>query len=208
MGQVHSGLEGIQCGGSVPGSTNNGDRQKGHGIYDAFVACESSLKRFIGRFLYKPEDINDMAQETFLRAYSALNERVIDSPKAYLFRVAKTIALKELSRKSRQLTDYLEEARDQEPVRDSTLEEELAAEQKIRLFCDAIAELPPQCRRVFLMRKVQAMSHREIARELGITQSAVEKHIALGAERCKKYVENREQARSSHGAPAGVGGKS
>ncbi len=177
----------------MPGSPNGGKRPQRWGIYDAFVACESSLKRFIGRFLYKPEDINDMAQETFLRAYSAIQDREIDSPKAYLFRVAKTMALKELSRKSRQLTDYIEESTNPEPDPETTLEEEFAAEQKIRIFCDAIAELPPQCRRVFLMRKYQALSHKEIARELGITPSAVEKHIALGAERCKKYVENREK---------------
>lgn len=165
------------------------------GLLDAFTLCEVSLKRFIGRFIYKPEDINDMAQETFLRAYSALNEREIDSPKAYLFRVAKTIALKELARKSRQLTDYIEESREDEICEDATLEEQVGADQKIRLFCDAIAELPPQCRRVFLMRKVQALSHKEIAQTLGISLSAVEKQIAIGVERCKKYVETRERGR-------------
>ena len=71
-------------------------------IYSSFLESEFALKRFLGRFLYKPEDIDDMAQETFLRAYSATQGRDIDSPKAYLFQVAKTMALKELSRKSKQ----------------------------------------------------------------------------------------------------------
>lgn len=161
-------------------------------IYLTFLQSESALKRFLSRFLYTAEDIDDMAQETFLRAYRATSGRDIDSPKAYLFRVAKTMALKELSNKSKQLTNYLEEEPDCDIGTSNTLEEEILAQQKIRLFFDAIAELPPQCRRIFLMRKVQALHHKEIAEKLGISLSSVEKHIALGTLRCKKYVQQHE----------------
>ncbi len=96
----------------------------------------------------------------------------------------------------RDTKDYLEESVESKPGSDALLEDQIAAEQKVKLYCDAIAELPPQCRRVFLLRKVQALSHRAIAQELGITPSAVEKQIALGAERCKKYIERRESLHS------------
>ena len=162
------------------------------GLVHSFTEWEFALKRFIGRYLYKREDIDDMAQETFLRAYSATQGRILASPKAYLFQVAKTMALKELTKKSRQLTDFIEESQVCELASDSTLEQDLEAEQKVRLLFEAIAELPPQCRRVFLMRKYQAMSHKEIAAELGVSTSAVEKHIALGVERCKKFIESKE----------------
>jgi RNA polymerase sigma factor (sigma-70 family) len=173
-------------------------------IYDAFLSCESLLKRYIGRFLYKPEDIEDITQEAFLRAYRATGDRRIESPRAYLFRVAKTIALKELSKKSRQLTEYLEEATVSDVSQEASLEEEVEAEQKVRLFCDAIAELPPQCRRVFLMRKCQALSHKQVAEQLGITQSAVEKQLALGVERCKKYIKTREKGVMSEDKVSGI----
>ena len=165
------------------------------GIQETFVACEASIKRYLGRYLYKPEDIDDMAQETFLRAYTATQHRNIESPKAYLFQVAKTMAMKELTKKSRQMTDYLEESEAEEQTVEATLEDHLQAEQKVQLFFDAIAELPPQCRRIFLMRKFQALSHRAIASELGITLSAVEKQVAIGAQRCNHYVEIREKER-------------
>jgi len=153
--------------------------------------------------LYKPEDIDDMVQETFLRAYHATQGREIDCPKAYLFQVAKTMAFKELSKKSRQLTDYLEEAVENDVDSTASLEDEVSAQQKVQLYCEAIAELPHQCRRVYLMRKVQALSHKAIAKELKITTSAVEKQIALGAERCKKYIESKERVRES-GEPPGL----
>lgn len=160
-------------------------------IYNAFMENELSLKRFLRRFLFKPEDIDEITQETFLRAYKATNNRVVDSPKAYLFQVARSLAYTELSRKNRKLTDYLEEAVEDSSESTPSLEDEIAAQQKLKHFLDAIATLPPRCRRVYMMRKVQAMSYKEIAEALDISVSGVEQHLVLGSERCKKYIESK-----------------
>jgi RNA polymerase sigma factor (sigma-70 family) len=172
---------------------NKKNKSFNSGIYAAFVDNENALKRFLGRFLYKSQDVEDMAQETFLRAYKATQGHEIESPRAYLFKVARTMAYKELSRSSRRLTDYLEDL-ERAPDAGAQLEEEVVAQQQIQIYCDAIAELPSRCRRIFLMRKVQAKSYKVIARELGISVSAVEKQVAIGADRCKRLVQSREQA--------------
>ena len=166
------------------------------GIYGTFLNSESALKRYLRRFFYRSEDIDDMAQETFLRAYKYTQDRDIAFPKAYLFQVAKSVAMKELTRKTRKLTDYLEEACEPDPDHDNGPELDTSAEQTLSLFCEAIAELPPQCRRVFLMRKYQAMSYREIASTLNISVSAVEQHITIGIKRCKEYTDQQEHAAS------------
>ena len=162
-------------------------------VYDTFIGSESALKRYVGRFVHKPEDIDDMVQETFLRAYTATNSREIEYPKAYLFKVAKSVALRALNKKAHQVTDYLEEAQAEASLDHASLEEEIEADQKVQLYCAAIAELPPQCRRVFLMRKYQALSHKEIAEALGITVGAVEKQVTLGIKRCMAYMDKRER---------------
>lgn len=163
-----------------------------NGIESSFAACEMALKRYLARYLHRREDIEDMAQETYLRAYKATQKRWIEYPKAYLFKVARTVALSELSKKMRQLTDYLEEMPNEEPGSGGGIDEELMAEQRVELYCDAIAELPPQCRRVFLMRKVQGLSHKEIAAELDITTSAVERNITRGVFQFQRYVNRSE----------------
>ena len=182
-------------------NASSGSDQPNSGIYTAFLQNESILKRFLRRFLYKQEDIDEISQETFLRAYKATKGRQIDSPKAYLFQVARSLAYSELSQKTRKLTDYLEDALEDQAGTTDPLEDEVAAQQKVRFFFDAIAELPPQCRRVFLMRKVQGMPHKAISQSLGIGASAVEKHIAIGTERCKRYIENLEGAHNPQGTP-------
>src|SRR5262245_12055701 len=79
-------------------------------ISSGFVSHLPTLKRFLARFFSRPQDIEDVAQETYLRAFDA--ERAgeeVRSPKAFLFRIAKNLALNELARKSRLLTDYIED---------------------------------------------------------------------------------------------------
>ena len=168
-------------------------------IYDAFLENELPIKRFLRRFLFRPEDIDEITQETFLRAYRATTDRVVDSPKAYLFQVAKSLAYNELSRKNRKLTDYLEEATEDKTERTSSLEDELAGEEKVRHLLDAIATLPPRCREVYMMRKVQAMSYKEIAKALDISVSGVEQHLVTGSQRCKKYVDSKYQMSGAGG---------
>ncbi len=152
-------------------------------IYETFLGSESALRRYLARFVYRQEDIDDMAQETFLRAYKAMGTRDLDHPKAYLFRVAKTVALRELNKKTAQMNELLDDVHLEMLQEQATLEQEMEADQKLKHYCRAIAELPPQCRRVFLMRKYQGLSHKEIARQLQITVGAVEKQVTLGIKR-------------------------
>lgn len=164
------------------------------GLYEAYLSCEKSLKRFLSSFTRKPEDIDELAQETFLRAFDIELHQEIKSPKAYLFRVARNITMRELSKKTRQLTDYLGDSMDENILgNEASLEEELIAQQKLKHCCEALANLPEQCRRVFLLRKVHALSHKEISAQLGISISTVEKHIAKGVERFTEYMEKQEQ---------------
>jgi len=139
------------------------------------------------------QDIEDVAQEAYLRAYVAEQRQSIEQPKAFLFRVAKNLALTRLSRKSRRITDYIEEAgesvvMDTSPASD----EELEAQQSFGLYCEAVAALPEKCRQVFLLRKVHGLSHKEIGERLGLSISSVEKYLREGILACRAHVTDHE----------------
>jgi len=128
-----------------------------------------------------------------LRAYD-VEKRIkkINQPKSYLFKVAKHLALNQLRQKTRRPTDFLEDFDASDVLASNhTLEDEIIAQEKLGIHCAAVAALPSKCRKVYLMRKVYAMSYKEIATVLGITVSTVESHLEKGFERCEAYVEKR-----------------
>ena len=169
---------------------------EGTSVLAAFAAHQIPLKRFIARFMRNTSDVEDIAQETFLRAFSVEQGRPIEQPKSFLYRIAKHIALNQLKQKSRQITCYIEDscASDVIPLEGSA-EEEAIAGQTLGLHCDAVASLPPQCRQAYLLRKVHGLSHKEIAEHLGIAVSTVEKHLMKGVEQCDRFIAERTALR-------------
>jgi len=164
-------------------------------VTPAFIKNLSFLKRFLTRFLSSTQDIEDVVQESYLKALSAEKKQVISSPKAFLFRIARNEALKELQKKSRRITDYLEDLDVPESATSDTIVEDSSnSKQRFGLFCESALEMPPRCRKAFLMCKVYGYSYKEIASHLDISVSGVEKHIARGLEICDAYITKAENA--------------
>ena len=135
-----------------------------------------------------------MAQETFLRAFDAEQKREILSPKAFLFRIAKNVALNSLSNKADQIVDYIGNSSDTDVLsseRSDVAEDRLDARQRLEILEQALATLPPKCRHVFLLRKVDGYTHKEIAARLGISTKTVENHLTNGALKCSQYLRDR-----------------
>jgi RNA polymerase sigma-70 factor (ECF subfamily) len=161
-------------------------------ILTEFNNSQLSLRSFIARYVISPQDIDDVSQETFLRAYKAEKEKEIEHPKAFLFRIAKNLILSEFSRKARKITDYIEDYEGSEELLDTeNLESNVMAQQKLGIYCEAVASLPAQCRRVIVMKKVYGMQNKEIARRLDLSVSTVEKHLTKGVSRLNSTITSR-----------------
>lgn len=158
-------------------------------LLSAFQRHHGALKRFIARYLSSQHDIEDVAQESFLRAFRAGMDYDVRQPKSFLFRIAKNVAVSQLRQKSRQITDYIEEQASSDLLTaEWTLEDDVIARERLAVQCEAVAALPPQCRRVYILRKVHGLTHKEIAARLGITRKTVEKHLYKGIAACDGYV--------------------
>lgn len=159
----------------------------------AFVANSDFLKRFLARFFSDRQDIEDVAQEAYLRAYVAEQKKEIEQPKAFLFKIARNLALTQLTRKSNQITDYIEDSGDSTVIESgATVEGEVEALESFGLYCEAVAALPEKCRQVFLLRKVHGLPHKEIAERLSLSVSSVEKYLRRGVLESRAFVRERE----------------
>ena len=143
------------------------------------------------------KDVEDVVQDTFIRACQADYE--IYQPKPFLMKIARNLALDHIKRAEHRLCDSLHN--EDGEITDLTFENfmtddqtlnEVVSERRFGNFCDAVKTLPPQCKRAFVLKKVYGYSQKEISEEMGISESAVEKHIANGLKRCRKYIQDLE----------------
>lgn len=172
-------------------------------ILKIFLQNERAIRRFLSRRISRAQDLEDQVQETFLRGFAAEMKREIAEPKAYLFQVARNIALEARRKEARAPTDNLEDSGGADLLLDedqAATEDWLDGRRKLALFTRAVAELPPQCRRAFLLRRVEGLAYKQIANRMNISVSAVEKHVTAGLLKCRAYLRAQGYDPSEFGA--------
>ena len=186
-------------------------RKKVHRDDEWFVRIFSrygrALRRYLRRFSLNDDTAAELAQEAFLRTYAASTDKEIDHPRAYLFQTAKNLALSNIRRRGLVRTETVEDFDDLGIYEDyPSLESAQISREEFDVLCEAIDQLPPRCQRVFVLRKVYHYSYQEIATQLGIAVSTVEKHVAKGATACHRFLRERgHRERTAAGKAAGVG---
>jgi len=146
-----------------------------------------SLFQFLRRRVRTVADVEDLAQETYLRLLRGRDLTDVRNPHAYLLRVASHVAF---------------EWRDQQPPRDVVvdLEEEMLVDENApELEIDArlsekrvqrvLAESSPMMRAVLLLRLRDERSYGEIAQELHLTGRQVRRYLGRGYERLRAAME-------------------
>lgn len=142
---------------------------------------EPALRAWLRRKHGASHDADDIIQETYTVLASLQNREQIRFPKAYLFRVAHSVLVRNI-RQSRVVS--IQAAGDLEeldiPDEAASPEETTLQRDELRHLAAAIASMPLQARTAFILRRVHGLSQREIAKKMRISESTVEKHIARG----------------------------
>lgn len=144
------------------------------------------LTGYLTRRLGSAGAARDVVHDTYLRLQGLDTVPEIANPRAYLFRVADNIALDRLRADNRRGRYFVDTEPDAEPACGTpSAEEALAQKQRVAILAEAIKELSPRQREVFLLHKFDGLSHAEIAKRLGLSKSMVEKHAMRALAHCR-----------------------
>lgn len=154
---------------------------------ELYVRYKDKLYYFCLHLLKSKEEANDIVQEIFIRIWESRNFINPDlSFSSFLYTMARN-----------RILNYFRDIDIDEKVKEilatQKVTEEEAIDSKIIyteyqvILQKAISQLPPQRRKIFNMSRIESMSHKEIAAELGISVNTVQEHISEALKFIKAY---------------------
>jgi RNA polymerase sigma factor (sigma-70 family) len=125
------------------------------------------------------DEADDLIQEAFLRLQAYRRERHVREPEAFLVRTVQNLTIDARRQQQHRGTHIgvdTEALRLIDPAPEP--DELISARQRMQRLKAGLEALPPRTREVILLNRIDGLSQLQIAERLGISVSAVEKHIA------------------------------
>jgi RNA polymerase sigma factor (sigma-70 family) len=146
------------------------------------LPLESILMQFLRNNWRNANEVEDLCQDVYVRAYEAASENEIPArAKPFVFAIARNLLIDRMRRaqivpiEAMADLDELETAGD-EPDPDRTA----IAKDELRRLNMALDKLPPRCREVVILKRLEDLSRRQIAERLGISEYTVAEYLARG----------------------------
>lgn len=149
----------------------------------AYLRKRADLVRFFAKRTGSAAAAEDIVQELYLKISAGPIPPDLHSPEAYLYRVGSNVMLDRLKKERRQAAREEDWGRSRGAVglesiaEDPPADEALASRQRLARLIAHLDELPQQVAGAFRRHKFDGLTHSEVAAELGVSRSAVEKYI-------------------------------
>jgi RNA polymerase sigma-70 factor (ECF subfamily) len=166
------------------------DRTRKHRLLDLlFRRHGTELLAFAGQKSDR-ESAEDLVQEAYLRLLQHPDLDTIDNHRAYLYRITSNLGADLFRRRQIRGETLPEEDADLDALVCPRAEPDQAADKQFRLqrCLEALESLPEIYRHVFLLHRVDGMTHAEIGEALRIPRRTVERYCAKALAHCHKYL--------------------
>ncbi|WP_086932800.1 RNA polymerase sigma factor [Agarilytica rhodophyticola] len=163
-------------------------------LEELFQNHSSGLVRFLSRKMKSTEDAEDIAQNAFIRIQRVASTGELDNLKAYLYQTASNLAIDQLRREklhnnyvNQETSKHLTQDEGSPSLSDQcTPDRLLTAQRQLKEIKRAMDNLPVKCRQAFLLHRNKGLSYSEIAHEMSVSVSSVEKYILQSLKVCRK----------------------
>ena len=162
-------------------------------LADLIARHGTSLEKYLARKLDNPEDAAEVAQEAFLRLHRMQQPQNLDNARAFLFQVATNLAVDQLRRRQlhfRYLKQEIRQGDEGEPADVNAVtaspEKIVGARERLEAIYRAVDELPFRVKQAFLLHRRSGLSYSEIAEQMEVSVSSVEKYILQALKHCRQ----------------------
>lgn len=146
-------------------------------LSEAYHRFSASLRRYLNHRLRSSQDVDDIAQEVYVRVIQHLRPDVKPSW-SFLRKIAANLLKDRIRRhRSHRIDAHISMDALELPSPSASPETMLLSKQGLELFEKVLEAVNPNSRRVFVLHRLKGFTYEEIAREMGISKSMVKKHI-------------------------------
>ncbi len=153
---------------------------------ELFFMFHSDVFRFLYFFLHNKEEAEELLQDTFLNFWrSRENIDISVSPKNYLLKIARNLAINFIERERRKRKfEVCDDNIDFQNfvARDSSIEDFEITD----LILSILDELPERCKEVFILSRYNNLTIKEISDLLGISVQTVKNHLTKALKHFRK----------------------
>ncbi|MCA1197261.1 RNA polymerase sigma factor [Sphingomonas sp. R647] len=138
------------------------------------LPLERDLRSWLRRRVATPTDVEDIVQECYCRLARLHDVSHITQPRAYLYAVARNLLQNQLKAARVVRLEAIAELDMEWRSDDPSPEDVVMARSELGRVQAALATLSERARSIFVMRRVEGMSQREIAQAMGVSEAVVE----------------------------------
>jgi RNA polymerase sigma factor (sigma-70 family) len=174
-------------------------QQRAELVTRLFREHNEALIRFLALRLRSQQEAKEVAQEAYVRLLKLDQPGAVSFLRAFLFKTAANLAVdrirhEQMARRVARETKFLDELTAQ-----PTPEQSATHAQELKLAERLIDELPPKCRRAFLLHKVYGLDFGDIAKQMGLGERMVRTYVCRAILYCRAGLD---------AARTGMGGQS
>jgi RNA polymerase sigma factor (sigma-70 family) len=145
------------------------------------LPLEATLIQFLHHSWRNKNDIPDLRQEVYVRVFEAARKRIPYPAKPFVFAIARNLLIDRIRREH---VIPIEAVSDWETLNVATddpgPDRNVIARDELGRLQAALDRLPPRCREAVVLGRIAALSRREIAERMGVSEATVTEHLTKG----------------------------
>ncbi|MDU1905712.1 MAG: RNA polymerase sigma-70 factor [Dysgonomonas sp.] len=152
-------------------------------LFDMYVG---PLSEFLSYYTRNKEDIEDVIQDVFIKLWEERDTLNIFYIKTYLYKAVRNQMLTQL--RNQKNREVLLDKWAQELIQDIEAKDIINRAEFEMLYEEALTQLPPKCKDIYVLSREQRYSYKEISELRGIAEKTVENQMSIALKKMKEYL--------------------
>jgi len=145
------------------------------------LPLETALMQFLRRNWRNESEIADLRQEVYVRVFESAQRQLPEQPRHFVFTTARNLMIDRVRKENVIPIDAVTDLDALAIAIDTPAPDRaIMAREELRKLQSALNRLPQKYRDVIVLRRIEGLNGRQIALRLGLSESAVSKHIDAG----------------------------